>query len=97
MSSIPVWQGESGEPRKEPMTEYDLYSHFAPIVKRLYQFKDDMDYAAGLTTSCIDTLQLSDDLHSKIGSAIFNLELLRIEMARAIGQDPNPEYARLII
>ncbi len=87
---IPQWQGETGEPRKEAMTEYELYAHFAPIVERLQQFKDDLDYAAGLTASSVNTLQLSDELQSDIGSAIFKLESLRIKMARVIGQDPHP-------
>ena len=87
---IPQWQGETGEPRKEAMTEYELYAHFAPIVERLQQFKDDLDYAAGLTASSVNTLQLSDELQSDIGSAIFKLESLRIKMAQVIGQDPHP-------
>lgn len=87
---IPVWQGETGGSRKESMTEYELYAHFAPIVKRLGAFNDDMNYAAGLTASSVDTLQLSDELHSEINKAIFKLEKLRIKMAQAIGQDPHP-------
>ena len=86
---IPKWQGETGEPRKEAMTEYELYSHFSPIVKRLQAFNDDMNYAAGLTASHINTLQLPEDLHNDISKAIFKLELLRIKMAQAIGQDPH--------
>ena len=87
---IPAWQGETGKPRDKAMTEYELYAHFEPIVKRLNQFKDDMDYAAGLTASSVDTLQLPEKLHSEINSAIFKLEDLRIKMAQHIGQDPHP-------
>ena len=87
---IPSSQIDTGEPRKEPMTEYELYAHFTPIVKRLEAFKDDMNYAAGLTASSVNTLQLSDELHSEINRTIFKLEELRIKMAQAIGQDPHP-------
>lgn len=90
MFDIPDFQGKTGEPRKEQMTELELYAHFAPIVKRLGAFNDDMNHAAGLTTSSFNTLQLSDELHSEISSAILKLEGLRIEMAKAIGQDPHP-------
>ena len=86
---IPPSQIDTGEPRKEPMTEYELYAHFTPIVKRLEAFRDDMDYAAGLTSG-VNTLQLSDELHNEINRTIFKLEGLRIKMAQAIGQDPHP-------
>lgn len=88
--NIPQWQGETGKPRENSMTEYELYAHFEPIVKRLNQFKDDMDYAAGLTSGSENNLQLPEQLHSEINRAIFKLELLRIKMAQHIGQDPHP-------
>ena len=87
---IPQWQGETGEPRKDAMTEYELYAHLEPIVKRLNQFKDDMDYAAGLTASSVNTLQLPEELYSEISRAVLKLEELRIKMAQHIGQDPHP-------
>ena len=90
LADIPRWQGETGEPRKEPMTEYELYAHFSPIVYRLGQFKDDIDYAAGLTASSVDTLQLPEKLHSEITRAYLELERLRIKFAQHIKQDPHP-------
>ena len=88
---IPASDLELDKPRKGPMTEYELYAHFSPIVKRLEAFVDDMNYAAGLTASNTDTLELPEKLHSEINSAVFKLEELRIKMAQAIGQDPHPE------
>ena len=90
LADIPRWQGETGEPRKEPMTEYELYAHFSPIVYRLGQLKDDIDYAAGLTASSIDTLQLPEKLHSEITRTYLELERLRIKFAQHIKQDPHP-------
>ena len=88
---IPAQDFEFDKPRKGPMTEYELYAHFSPIVKRLEAFVDDMNYAAGLTASSTDTLQLPEKLHSEISSAVSKLEELRIKMAQTIGQDPHPE------
>ena len=86
---IPPSRIDTGEPRKEPMTEYELYAHFSPIVKRLIAFRDDMDYASGVESG-INTLQLPDELYNDISRTIFKLEKLRIKMAQAIGQDPHP-------
>ena len=88
---IPARDFEFDKPRKGPMTEYELYAHFSPIVKRLQAFVDDMDYAAGLTTSNTNTLELPEELQNEINRAVFKLEELRIKMAQAIGQDPHPE------
>ena len=88
---IPASGYEFDKPRKGPMTEYELYAHFSPIVKRLQAFVDDMNYAAGLTASSMDTLELPEELHNEINRAVFKLEKLRIKMAQTIGQDPHPE------
>ena len=88
---IPARDFGLDKPYKEPMTEYELYAHFSPIVKRLQAFVDDMEQAAGVETSDTNTSELSEKLQNDIYRAVRKLEELRREMAKEIGQDPHPE------
>ena len=47
----------------------------------------------GLTASATKQSQLPDEVYETIQSAILGLDKARIDMAKAIGQDPAPELA----
>ena len=81
------------ESRSAVATEFELYSEFLAITQQLQEFKDNLDFAMGLTANASRESQVSDELYETIRSAIFKLNNARTKMAQAIGQDPAPELA----
>ena len=77
--------------RAEPATEYELYSEFLAITKQLQEFRDNLDFAMGLTASATRQSQLSDEVYEMIRKASFALDTARTKFAQEIGQDPAPE------
>ena len=49
--------------RAEPATEYELYSEFLAVTRQLQEFKDNLDFAMGLTASATRQSQLSDEVY----------------------------------
>ena len=82
---------EVASKRAEPATEYELYSEFLAITKQLQEFKDNLDFAMGLTASATRQSQLSDEVYEMIRKASFALDTARTKFAQEIGQDPAPE------
>jgi len=91
-SAVPQWRGGREDMSHPPdgYTEFDLYAHFDPIVTRALQFRDDMDHASGFTAGSDSTLVIPDKLTRQIWDAISKMEKARINLAKAIGQDPYP-------
>ena len=81
------------ESRSAVATEFELYSEFLAITQQLQEFKDNLDFAMGLTADASRESELSDEVYETIRSAIRGLDDARIKMAQAIGQDPAPELA----
>ena len=81
------------EGRDLPATDFELYGQLLDLTKKLQGFKDNLDYAMGLTASSFKTSKLKDETFEAIGSAIFGLNDARIKFAQEIGQDPAPELA----
>ena len=77
--------------RAEPATEYELYSEFLAVTKQLQEFRDNLDFAMGLTASATRQSQLSDEVYEMIRKASFALDTARTKFAQEIGQDPAPE------
>ena len=77
--------------RAEPATEYELYSEFLAVTRQLQEFKDNLDFAMGLTASATRQSQLSDEVYEMIQKASFALNDARTKFAQEIGQDPAPE------
>ena len=77
--------------RAEPATEYELYSEFLAVTRQLQEFRDNLDFAMGLTASATRQSQLSDEVYEMIQKASFALNDARIKFAQEIGQDPAPE------
>ena len=77
--------------RAEPATEYELYSEFLAVTRQLQEFKDNLDFAMGLTASATRQSQLSDEVYEMIRKASFALDTARTKFAQEIGQDPAPE------
>ena len=77
--------------RAEPATEYELYSEFLAVTRQLQEFRDNLDFAMGLTASATRQSQLSDEVYEMIQRASFALNDARTKFAQEIGQDPAPE------
>ena len=77
--------------RAEPATEYELYSEFLAVTRQLQEFRDNLDFAMGLTASATRQSQLSDEVYEMIRKASFALDTARTKFAQEIGQDPAPE------
>ena len=77
--------------RAEPATEYELYSEFLAVTRQLQEFRDNLDFAMGLTASATRQSQLSDEVYEMIQKASFALNDARTKFAQEIGQDPAPE------
>ena len=81
------------EGRDLPATDFELYGQLLDLTEELQGFKDNLDYAMGLTASADKRSELKDETYEAIRSAIFGLNDARIKFAQEIGQDPAPELA----
>ena len=82
---------EVASSRGEPATEYELYSEFLAVTRQLQEFRDNLDFAMGLTARATRQSQLSDEVYEMIRKASFALDTARTKFAQEIGQDPAPE------
>jgi hypothetical protein len=82
-----------GESRDLPDTDFELYGQLLDLTKELQGFKDNLDYAMGLTASADKRSRLKDKTYEMMRKALFDLETARTEFAKEIGQDPAPELA----
>lgn len=80
-----------GEGRDLAATDFELYGQLLDLTKNLQEFKDNLDYAMGLTAASIKQSQLSDKVYEMIRKASFDLDTARTKFAQEIGQDPAPE------
>lgn len=78
------------ENRSAAATEFELYSEFLAITEQLQEFKDNLDFAMGLTAGASRESQISDEVYEMIRKATFALESARTKLAQEIGQDPAP-------
>lgn len=81
------------EGRDLPATDFELYGQLLDLTEELQGFKDNLDYAMGLTASADKRSRLKDKTYEMMRKALFDLETARTEFAKEIGQDPAPELA----
>ena len=81
---------ENIQENRSAATEFELYSEFLAITEQLQKFKDNLDFAMGLTAGASRESQISDEVYEMIRKATFALESARTKLAQEIGQDPRP-------
>tara|TARA_Y100001938_G_C8063670_1_gene418869 strand:+ start:186 stop:800 length:615 start_codon:yes stop_codon:yes gene_type:complete len=86
--------GNTQENRAAVATEFGLYSELLTITDQLQGFKDNLDFAMGLTAGASKQSQISDEVYEMIRKATFMMEDARIKLAQEIGQDPAPQHMK---
>ena len=86
--------GNTQENRAAVATEFELYSELLTITDQLQGFKDNLDFAMGLTAGASKQSQISDEVYEMIRKATFMMEDARIKLAQEIGQDPAPQHMK---